>query len=98
MTKRFEDLYYCNSIKDNVTGEEYNEYDFISGKVTDLLNQLSDRGDKILEAYTTEELLKLRIEKNIYEKFTNETIKILNKYDIESLAKLDQMLFNQRVW
>ena len=98
MTKRFKYVHYCDRIEDKVTGETYGEYEFYTGEILDLMNDLSDRADKILELHTTEELLKLRWQKDIYERFSKETMKILNKYGIDSLEKLDQVLMNERVW
>ena len=96
--KRFVDLDYCSEIVDRVTDKRYSEYEFYTGEITDLLNELSDRGDKIHELYTTRELLSLRWQKDIYERFSREVLKILMKYNIDSLEKLDQVLLNERTW
>ena len=85
-------------LTDKVTGESYHIICLESGRVCDLLNELNDRADKIVESFTTEELLKLKWQKDMYEKFSKETMRILKKHDVASLEKLDQILFNQVKW
>ena len=63
-----------------------------------LLNKMSDKIDYNAELATTEGLLKLEWEKGIYERFSNEVLRLLEKYEIDDLKKLDQVLMNQRVW
>lgn len=92
--KRFR--YFKNSqmIKDSLTG-----YTYVGDEETcELMNRLSERGDKILESFMTEEILKLKWQKDIYKNFSDEALRVLNKYEIKSLEKLDQMLMEQRVW
>lgn len=85
-------------ITDNVTGREYYIDYPESDKILKLLNELNDRADKVIESFTTEELLKLKWQKDIYERFSKETMRILKKHDVATLQKLDQILFNQVKW
>ena len=41
---------------------------------------------------------KVIMEKKILEQYNFDVIKILKKYEIENLEKLDQILFEQKVW
>ncbi len=54
--------------------------------VVNLLNELSEESEKI------------ELERNVYESFSNDVLKILRKYEINSLEKLDRVLMEQRVW
>ena len=96
MTKRFKKL-VCNPnlFIDNMTGEVYS---LSMDNMLELLNNESERADRNAEMNTTEELLKLRWERDVYERFSNETMRILDKYEISDLQKLDKCLFEQRVW
>ena len=85
-------------IIDNVTGRRWQVEQWVSDDICEELNRLSERGDRIIEEFTTEELLKLKWQRDIYKRFSEETMKILNKYEISSLEKLDRMLFEQKVW
>lgn len=85
-------------IIDNITSNRWQVEQWVSDDICKELNKLSERADKVLESFTTEELLKLKWEKDINKRFADEVIKIMNKYEIKSLEKLDQVLFNQRVW
>lgn len=85
-------------IIDNVTGRRWQVEQWVSDDICRELNDLSERGDRIIEAFTTEELLKLKWQRDIYKNFSTKTMKILNKYEIDSLEKLDKILFEQRVW
>ena len=80
---------------DDVTGEVYH---LSMDNVLELLNKESERADKNAELCTDEGLLKLEWQRGIYENFSKETLKILDKYEINSLKKLDRILFEQRVW
>lgn len=92
---RFEVYGMPERIIDNVTGKIYYPE---SDEILELLNELNDRADKVIELFTTEELLKLKWQKDIYQRFSNEVMEILEKHEIDSLMKLDQVLFNQRKW
>jgi hypothetical protein len=76
--------YYANSqmIVDTLTDER------ISGnqKTCDLLNKLDKRANENAEKYFD------ALKKNL------EVEQVLEKYGIISIKKLDQVLFNQKVW
>ena len=84
------------SFTDNVTGKTYHVDCF--NEIIELLNKESERADRNAELCTDEGLLKLEWEKSIYERFSKETLRILEKYEIDSLEKLDQILFHQKKW
>ena len=91
--KRFTSGPFGESIIDKVTGKHYSLYYDDSGDaIIELLNQLSDRADKVIEAYTTEEQLKQKWEHDIYKRFTEETMRVLKKHNINSLKELDTKL------
>ena len=86
-----------DGIVDTVRLEQYtkiksSDYIFDSISVThlidvvNLLNELSEESEKI------------ELERNVYESFCNDVLKILRKYEINSLEKLDRILMEQRVW
>ena len=79
-------------IIDNVTGKRFQVEQWQSDDICTELNKLSDRADKVIEAYTTPELLKLKWQKDIYKRFSKETLRILNKHNIHSLEELDTKL------
>lgn len=76
--------YYANSqmIVDTLTDER------ISGnqKTCDLLNKLDKRANENAEKYFD------ALKKNL------EVEQVLEKYNIMSIRKLDQVLFNEKVW
>ena len=94
MTKRFEYREFSQSIYDNLTGKIYDG----NQKTCDLLNAENDRADRNAELNTDENLLNLRWQRDIYKHFSDEVLKLMSKYEISTLAKLDQMLFNQKKW
>ena len=76
-------------IVDNLTGFHYQG----NKEICELLNQLNDKADMNLEICD-----KVIMEKKILEQYNFDVIKILKKYEIENLEKLDQILFEQKVW
>lgn len=62
-------------ITDNLTGYTYHG----NRKITDLLNELSDKNDELAELLYPFQVL-------------------MKKYEIDSVAKLDHMLMEQKVW
>lgn len=76
-------------IIDNLTGFHYQG----NKEICDLLNDLSDKADRNLEICD-----KVIMEKKILEQYNFDVIKILKKYEIENLEKLDQILFHQKKW
>lgn len=85
MTDRFT-LTPVFNVKDNLTGREYDvglkEY----REVCELLNDLNSRADRNAELFF------------IANKIVMEVQRILDKYEIDGLKKLDQILMEQRVW
>ena len=85
--KRFDYRPFSQSIYDRLTGEFYQGND----KTCNLLNELNNRADKNAEKFF--ELLSVGgVDPVEYQKF----IKLMNKYEVSSVEKLDQMLFNQK--
>ena len=76
-------------IIDNLTGFHYQG----NKEICDLLNDLSDKADRNLEICD-----KVIMEKKILEQYNFDVLKIMKKYEIENLAKLDQILFHQKKW
>ena len=89
MSKRFK--YYSQSqmIVDNLTGFHYQG----NKEICDLLNDESDRADMNLEICD-----RIVMEKKILEQYNFDVLKIMKKYEIENLEKLDQILFHQKKW
>ena len=76
-------------IIDNLTGFHYQG----NKEICDLLNDLSDKADRNLEICD-----KVIMEKKILEQYNFDVLKIMQKYEIENLEKLDQILFHQKKW
>ena len=89
MSKRFKYYRQSQMIVDNMTGFHYQGNKEICG----LLNDLNDKADMNLEICD-----KVIMEKKILEQYNFDVIKILKKYEIENLEKLDQILFHQKKW
>ena len=86
--KRFKYSEHSQMITDEVTGYTY----YGNPEITKLLNQLSNRGDKILESLTTRELLILKWKLDIYRNITQATMRILQDHNIETLKELEEKL------
>lgn len=41
---------------------------------------------------------RLKLERDVYKDFSEKIIKIMVKYEISTVAKLDKILMEQRVW
>ena len=96
--KRFTSGPFGESIIDKVTGKHYSLYYDDSGDaIVELLNELSDRADKVIESYTTKELLHLKWQRDIYKRFSEMTMRILERHNINSLEELDSKLFWRRL-
>lgn len=76
-------------IIDNLSGFHYHG----NKEICELLNQLNDKADMNLEICD-----KVIIEKKILEQYNFDVLKIMKKYEIENLEKLDQILFHQKKW
>lgn len=84
--KRFVETFSTGIVTDNVTGREYDCGMRIDDDLLELLNELDNESKKI------------KLERNVYESFGDDVLKILRKYEINSLEKLDRILMEQRVW
>ena len=89
MSKRFKYYRQSQMIIDNLTGFHYQG----NKEICDLLNDESDRADMNLEICD-----KVIMEKKILEQYNFDVLKIMKKYEIENLEKLDQILFHQKKW
>ena len=89
MSKRFKYYRQSQMIIDNITGFHYHG----NKEICALSNQLNDKADMILEICD-----KVIMEKKILEQYNFDVLKIMKKYEIENLEKLDQILFQQKVW
>ena len=89
MSKQFKYYRQSQMIIDNLTGFHYQG----NKEICDLLNDLSDKADRNLEICD-----KVIMEKKILEQYNFDVLKIMKKYEIENLEKLDQILFEQKVW
>ena len=89
MSERFKYYRQSQMIIDNLTGFHYQG----NKEICDLLNDLNDKADRNLEICD-----KVIMEKKILEQYNFDVIKILKKYEIENLEKLDQILFQQKKW
>ena len=94
MNKRFEYREHSQCIMDNLTGFVYDG----NRETCNLLNQLSDKNDRLVEEFTDEGQIKLWWEIDIRRNFDEEIMKLFRKYDIDNIRKLNQILFNQKVW
>lgn len=89
MSKRFKYYRQSQMIVDNLTGFHYQG----NKEICDLLNDESDRADMNLEICD-----RIVMEKKILEQYNFDVLKIMKKYEIENLEKLDQILFHQKKW
>lgn len=80
--KRFQYNSTSGMILDDLTGKRY----YGNNEVCKLLNEVSDHGDYIAEKYID---LSFKYKK---------VCRILRKYNIFSLSKLDLILFYSRIW
>lgn len=103
--KRFTEIVSTQKVIDNLTGNEY--HCLIDDDLLKLLNELDNeintyhQGNLLLKKAMdklSKESEKIELERNIYESFGNDVLKILRKYEINSLEKLDRILMEQRVW
>lgn len=87
--KRFDYRPFSQTIYDRLTGKFYQGNE----KTCKMMNDLDDWGNKNAERYF--ELLSAGgVDPIEYQKFLD----VMKKYGISSVEKLDQMLFNQKVW
>ena len=86
--KRFEIDGFTGMIIDNLTGDIVRDY--VKEEVVELLNRESERADRNAEL--------LDIDCVAQYHYCQEVNRILRKYGIDSLEKLDLCLMEQRVW
>ena len=105
MIKRFTEIVSTQKVIDNLTNNEY--HCLIDDDLLKLLNELDNeintyhQGNLLLKKAMdelSEEFEKIELERDVYESFGNDVLKILRKYEINSLEKLDRILMEQRVW
>ena len=87
--KRFDYRPFSQCIYDRMTGKFYQGNE----KTCNLMNDLDDWGSKNVERYF-ELLSSGGVDPDEYLKF----IKLMKKYEVSSIDKLDQMLMEQKVW
>ena len=105
--KRFRLFAQSQYIEDDLTGFNYSSL----GEITKLLNNVSEKSDRLAEELydfqlllmdfdfkDVDELRKALEMKIIVQSNVQEYCDVLRKYGIDSPEKLDQVLFNQRVW
>lgn len=73
-------------IIDRVDGKHYHG----NQQMCELLNRESDRADRNAEL--------LDVDCVATKRFCDDVMRIMRKYEIEDLEKLDEMLFQQKVW
>lgn len=93
--KRFELICGASCIKDNMSGVIYEDFNPVGAgtdihKICELLNKINDRADRNAEL--------LDIDCVAQYHYCQEVQRILRKYGIDSLEKLDLCLMEQRVW
>ena len=96
--KRFE-LTLTLDIRDNCDGKLY-QVDAVHNhprELCDLLNRINDRADRNAELVDMG-TINLMFELDRHKKVVKELSRILDKYEIDSLEKLDLILMEQRVW
>lgn len=77
-------------IVDTVSDQKYEVSLQNRNEICALLNDVSESDTDIEEI--------LLYELSVYKDFTDKVLKILNKYGISNLDKLDRVLFEQRLW
>ena len=96
--KRFE-LTLTLDIRDNRDGKLY-QVDAVHNhprELCDLLNEINARADRNAELVDMG-TINLMFELDRHKKVVKELSRILDKYEIDSLEKLDLILMEQRVW
>lgn len=85
--KRFHYRPFSRAIYDSSTGYLHTDLD----DITDMLNELNDQADKNAELSLKFEMMEKKVDNLMCRK-------VMKKYGINSVEKLDQVLFNQKVW
>lgn len=93
--KRFELIRGASCIKDNMSGVIYEDFNPVGvgtdiHKICELLNKINDRADRNAELLDVDCVAQYN--------FCKDVRKIMKKYEIENLEKLDMCLREGRVW
>ena len=102
MTDRFTEIISTQIIIDNVTGEHYNavvDDDFL--KLINDINRRADRNAELLDMdkiALEHQMIELKQLNEIYLHTVKRVNKLLKKYEIDNLEKLDRILFERGVW
>ena len=100
--KRFTEIISTQIIIDNVTGEHYNavvDDDFL--KLINDINRRADRNAELLDMdkiALEHQMIELKQLNEIYLHTVKRVNKLLKKYEIDNLEKLDRILFERGVW
>ena len=94
--KRFKYNSTSQQITDSLTGYRY----YGNKQVTDLLNEVNERADKNAEKYTDllQDYHHIMVSNEIMKERLRAFDKVMRKYHIDNVEKLDRVLFEQRVW
>lgn len=95
MTDRFTEVISTQIIIDNVTGEQYQAV--VDDEFLKLINDINRRADRNAELLDMDKM-ELKQLNEIYLHTVKRVNKLLKKYEIDSLEKLDRILFERGVW
>ena len=95
MTDRFTEVIPTQIIIDNVTGEQYNA--LVDDDFLKLINDINRRADRNAELSDMDKM-ELKQLNEIYLHTVKRVNKLLKKYEIDDLEKLDRILFERGVW
>lgn len=92
MTDRFTEIISTQIIIDNVTGEHYTGV--VDDEFLELVNDINKRADRNAELVTEMKDIDCIAQYT----FVKKILKIMRKYEIDNLEKLDRILFERGVW
>lgn len=95
MTDRFTEVISTQIIIDNVTGEQYQAV--VDDEFLKLINDINRRADRNAELLDMDKM-ELKQLNEIYLHTVKRVNKLLKKYEIDNLEKLDRILFERGVW
>ena len=102
MTDRFTEVISTQIIIDNVTGEQYQAV--VDDEFLKLINDINRRADRNAELLDMDkialehQMMELKQLNEIYLHTVKRVNKLLKKYEIDNLEKLDRILFERGVW
>ena len=85
---RFTEIVSTERIRDNVTGREY--HGLVDDEFLELINKESERADRNAELLDVDCVAQYNYCKKVR--------RIMRKYEIDNLEKLDRILFEKGVW